>query len=79
MFGIVDRLLFRPPAHMTEPETAHIVYLFSTFRGEERPRGVGQYARYTDLAKWTSSFEYSAGYTARSAAVGVGDNVLRGS
>jgi hypothetical protein len=33
MFGIVDRLLFRPPAFMQDPESAHIVYLFSTFRG----------------------------------------------
>jgi putative ABC transport system permease protein len=74
MFGIVDRLLFRPPAYMTDPETAHIVYTYSTFRGEERPRGVGQYVRYTDLAKWTTSFSNAAGYTTRQLAVGVGEN-----
>ncbi|MGH7712628.1 MAG: ABC transporter permease, partial [Gemmatimonadaceae bacterium] len=74
MFGIVDRLLFRPPAFMRDPESAHIVYLFSTFRGEERARGAGQYVRYSDLAKWTTSFSYSAGYTARPLAVGVGEN-----
>src|SRR5688572_31400870 len=27
MFGIVDRLLFRPPALLKDPETAHRVYL----------------------------------------------------
>jgi len=74
MFGIVDRLLFRPPAYVQDPETAHIVYLFSTFRGEERPRSVGQYARYTDLTKWTTSFSRSAGYSLRQLAVGVGEN-----
>ncbi|MGH7694428.1 MAG: ABC transporter permease, partial [Gemmatimonadaceae bacterium] len=73
-FGIVDRLLFRPPALMANPATAHIVYLFRTQRGgEARAFGVGQYARYVDLAKWTSSFSQSAGYTRRELAVGVAD------
>ena len=73
MFGIVDRLLFRPPPLMTDPGTAHRVYLFRTFRGQERPGGVSQYARYLDLAKWTTSFSRSAGYTARDIAIGIGD------
>jgi putative ABC transport system permease protein len=73
MFGIVDRLLFRPPALMKDPDTAHRVYAYQTFRGEERPGGVGRYARYVDLTKWTSSFERTAGYTQRDLAVGVGD------
>ena len=34
MFGIVDRLLFRPPALMKDPATAHRVYLFTTYLGE---------------------------------------------
>ncbi len=74
MFGIVDRLLFRPPAMMADPETAHIVYLYGTRRGGEvRAGGVSQYARYVDIAKSTSSFSQSAGYTRRDIAVGVGD------
>jgi predicted permease len=73
MFGIVDRLLFRAPALMRDPATAHRVYLYRTFRGEERPGGVGQYARYADLARWTTSFSVVAGYSARPLAVGVGD------
>lgn len=73
MFGIVDRLLFRPPALMKEPGTAHLVYLYRTFRGEERAFSAGQYARYTDLAKWTTSFSSAAGYSRRDLAVGVGD------
>ena len=36
MFGIVDRLLFRPPAFMHDPATAHRVYVYQTFRGNER-------------------------------------------
>src|SRR5215213_955252 len=53
MFGIVDRLLFRPPALMKDPATAHRVYVFQTFRGTESPGNVGRYARYVDLTKWT--------------------------
>ena len=73
MFGIVDRLLFRPPARMIDPATAHRVYPFQVFRGEERPCCDGQYARYLDLVKFTSSFSAVTGYTRRDLAVGTGE------
>jgi predicted permease len=72
MFGIVDRLLFRPPHLMKDPSTAHRVYLYQTFRGTERTC-CGQYARYKDLQRWTTSFSSIAGYSQRDLAVGVGD------
>ena len=73
MFGIVDRLLFRPPALMKDPATAHRIYLYQTFRGKERASGGGQFARYQDIARWTTSFSSVAGYTQRDLAIGVGD------
>jgi putative ABC transport system permease protein len=73
MFGIVDRLLFRPPALMKDPATAHRVYTFQTRRGKENANGGGQFARYLDFARWTHSFSEVAGYTQRDIAVGVGD------
>jgi predicted permease len=73
MFGIVDRLLFRPPARMIDPETAHRVYPYQTFRGEERVCCDGQYARYLDLVRFTSSFSAVTGYTRRDLAVGSGE------
>jgi putative ABC transport system permease protein len=73
MFGIVDRLLFRPPELMNDPSTAHIVYVYRTSRGKENPNQVSQYVRYTDLTKWTTSFSATAAYTLRDIAVGVGD------
>ena len=73
MFGIVDRLLFRPPALMKDPDTVHRIYLFQTFRGKERASGGGQYARFKDFEKWTRTFSTVAGVTARDLAVGVGD------
>ena len=73
MFGIVDRLLFRPPPLLKDPDTAHRVYLFRMNRGTERPGGVSQYARYRDIATMTTSFSNEAGHTARQLAIGVGD------
>jgi predicted permease len=73
MFGIVDRLLFRPPALMRDPATVHRVYVYQTFRGKERAEGCSRYARCADLAKWTTSFSRTAGYATRDIAVGVGD------
>src|SRR6185436_16767134 len=73
MFGIIDRMLFRPPPLMIDPATAHRVYVATTTRGKERIQQVSMYARYTDLAKWTKSFSASAGFTATDIAVGIGD------
>jgi predicted permease len=73
MFGIVDRLLFRPPPMLKDPETAHRVYLYRVTRGTERPGSVSQYARYRDIATMTTSFSSEAGHTTRELAVGVGD------
>jgi len=73
MFGIVDRLLFRPPAMMKDPATAHRLYVAQTFRGKERINNPSQYARYLDFKKLTHSFSEVAGYTQRDIAIGVGD------
>jgi len=63
MFGIIDRMLFRPPPFLTDPNTAHRVYVTTTARGRSGTGNVSQYARFTDLAKWTKSFSSSAGFT----------------
>jgi putative ABC transport system permease protein len=73
MFGIVDRLLFRSPPMLKDPETTHRVYLSRVFRNADRPGGVSQYARYRDLATLTKSFSHEAGHTSRQLAIGVGD------
>jgi predicted permease len=73
MFGIVDRLLFRPPPLLRNPAATHRVYVQQTFRGERRFHEVGRYARFTDLARWTRSFSRTAGHSRRNLAVGVGD------
>jgi putative ABC transport system permease protein len=73
MFGIVDRLLFRPPAMMIDPATVHRVYVATTQRGKERASQPSQYARIADLARWTTRFSSTAAFTLNDLAVGVGD------
>src|SRR4051812_28223679 len=74
MFGIVDRMLFRPPPLMKDPATVHRLYGSTVFRGEESSRNLGsQYAAFHDIATYTSSFSAVAGFTSRQLAVGVGD------
>jgi putative ABC transport system permease protein len=74
MFGIVDRMLFRPPPMMVDPSTVHRPYGSTIFRGKESTRNMGnQYAMYRDIANWTSSFSAVAGFTERKLAVGIGD------
>jgi putative ABC transport system permease protein len=72
MFNVVDRLLFRPPPHLIDPASTHRVYLYRTSQGVERQTG-GQYVRYVDLARWTSSFSLTAAVMERSLPVGTGD------
>ena len=74
MFGIVDRLLFRPPPLLKDAATAQRVYVSDTYRGKEFTGGVGRYARWRDFDSTTTSFEYTAGYTPRELGVGLGED-----
>ena len=74
MFGIVDRLLFRPPPLLKEPELVHRVHLYRTERGIERTCCGGHYARFTDIDTMSRSFDVVAGVTLRKMAVGVGES-----
>src|SRR5688572_18786519 len=57
MFGVVDRLMFRPYPYLKDPEHTHRIYLRQTFRGETRTNFSGfQYTRYTDIKNSTKSF-----------------------
>ena len=73
MFGILDRLLFRPPPMLRDPATAHQVYEYTTYRGEVIVSNPDQYARYVDLTRDTHSFDYTAAYAQRDIAIGIGE------
>ena len=73
MFGVVDWLMFRPYPYLRDPSTVHRLYLRWSMRGERRTQAHTEYARYLDLAKWTTSFSHHAAFAERMLAVGIGD------
>jgi predicted permease len=72
MFGVVDRLLFRPPPFMPDAGQVHRIYLTYSYRGKDYTNSSIEYARYLDLARWTHSFSRVAAYGQRDLAVGTG-------
>ncbi len=73
MFGVVDRLMFRPYAYLHDPSTVHRVYFQNWNRGTQRTFWNSEYARYLDLRKWTTSFSDYAAFAHTVAAIGTGD------
>jgi hypothetical protein len=74
MYGVVDRILFRPPPTLRDPSTAHRLYHYSTVRGREQIATNVSYARYADLRTATRSFSDFAAYTVNDLGVGAGDD-----
>ena len=72
MFAVIDRMLFRAPPRLVDPGSVHRVYLYRTSEGIEAERS-GQYARYADLVRWTSSVSQIAAVEERALPVGRGD------
>jgi putative ABC transport system permease protein len=75
MFGVVDRLLFRPPDFLRDPANVNRVYLARTIDGVERIDSNIQFRRYRELSDWTSSVDRTAGFFEWETAVGEGDDV----
>ena len=73
MFGIVDRLMFRPLPYLKDPGTVHRIYLQRWERGVLRWDGGHEYTRYLDLKNGTTSFSHVAGFANQTMAVGAGD------
>jgi len=71
MFSLIDRLLFRSPAFMVDPSTVQQVYMYRTSQGKESGTG-GQFARYSDMARYSTAFSQIAGVSLKRLAVGVG-------
>jgi predicted permease len=73
MFNVVDWLMFRPLAYLRDPGTVHRIYWQWSERGSVITSMSTQYARYLDLAKWTTSFAQFASFSERALAVGEGE------
>jgi putative ABC transport system permease protein len=73
MFGIVDRLLFRPAPYLADADHTHRIYLrYQATLGERIDRNL-EYTRYADLVRWMTSFDRIAAFAYRQSAIGTGD------
>jgi predicted permease len=77
MFGIVDRLLFRPPAYLHDPARIHRVYIRERLGGTEYTEKGMPYTQYRDLARWSSAFDGTAAFGTDLLAVGTGEATRR--
>ena len=73
MFGVVDRLLFRPPAYLDAPERSHHLYFARVVNGSEAIGQAYPYQRFLDLARSATSMDVVAAYAPRSLVVGSGE------
>jgi len=75
MFGVIDRLMFRPYPYLRDPATVDRVYLQLSGRNDATTTSVSfPYTRYLDLRRWTSSFSESAAFVAARHAIGSGED-----
>jgi putative ABC transport system permease protein len=73
MFGIIDRLLLRPPAYLIDPASVHRVYLQSTaIDGRRVTDNATEYKRVLDLARWNHTLSAVAAFTYLTMPVGTG-------
>ncbi|HKS07262.1 MAG TPA: ABC transporter permease [Gemmatimonadaceae bacterium] len=76
MFGIVDRLLFRAPSALRDPETVHRLYRYERDALEVSANRSFSYPTYLDLKRSLTSFtDVAAFYTPRYS-VGDGESVV---
>ena len=73
MFGIVDRLLLRPPAFLRDADHVHRVYLTRTRDRVTRTHDSFQFPRFLDLVRWSHDFSAAAAFVSWRLAVGDGD------
>jgi putative ABC transport system permease protein len=73
MFGIVDRLLFRPPPFLRDASRVHRLYFAWTDHDTARLERNTSFARFADLQAGTSAFDTIAAFQVRRVAIGTGD------
>jgi putative ABC transport system permease protein len=73
MFGIVDRLLFRPPAFLIAPDRAARLYVARSSRDKENVQSFIGYRRYLDFKEMTTSFDAMTPFYWNNLPVGAGE------
>jgi len=74
MFGIVDRLLFRPPAFLISPERTHHLYFQRVRDGSVFTGNSAQYQRFLDISESATTTEVIGAFSTRRVAVGTGED-----
>ena len=73
MFGVVDRLFFRPPAHVVDPDRVVRLYVTTMMPGYgTNTMPIGTYPRYEEFRDRARSFAAVAAYGRRSLSFGLG-------
>jgi putative ABC transport system permease protein len=73
MFGVMDRLMFRPPAYLRDPGSVNRVYLGYSFRDAKIQSGAVEFRRYRDLTRESTSLAQTAVIYESKMAIGVGE------
>lgn len=74
MFGVIDRLMFRPLPYLIDPGSVNRVYLQTTPRGETFTNTVFPFTRFADIRRESKVFSQYAAFSQQIMAVGVGDD-----
>jgi putative ABC transport system permease protein len=73
MFGIVDRLLFRPPNLLSAPDRTGRLYFTTTSRGKDRTTSGLGYRRFLDIRERTTTLDAMTPWTVDDLPLGTGD------
>jgi predicted permease len=73
MFGIVDRLLFRPPSMIAAPDRTGRIFIPRSYRGKEDLRSYMGYRTLLDLKENTKSFDAMTPFYTNRKPIGRGD------
>jgi predicted permease len=72
LFGVIDRLMFRPPAYLRSPAQVNRVYSYSFIAGANRAHLQMNRKTFADIERGTNAFEQVAGFSDQSLPVGAG-------
>jgi len=74
MFGVVDRLLFRPPTYMAHAGRVHRLYFARNVDGVERFSTNTSFRRLLDMQRFTHHLDVVAGARSWTVAIGTGES-----
>jgi hypothetical protein len=73
MFGVIDRLMFRPFPYLRDPSSVNRVYIQATYQGRTNANNTFPYTRYLDLKRATHTLSDFAAMSDWRMAVGSAD------